>query len=228
MTGCDNAADVRERPILFSGPMVRAIIDGRKTQTRRVVKDCKLAPLSRAKSVVEIESGYWGFNSYAGDAWRPNRDGDSMWTCSEICPYGKPGDQLYVREAWYYDIPPHKLPKDRPDWFEPDSMYYRADGECCEQIPECQCYEVGPTPWRPSIHLPRWASRITLEVVRVRVERLCSISGVDAVAEGYECDFPGGHHGAFARAREAFLAGEWAAPLRDMNPWVWVVEFKRL
>ncbi len=170
---------VREHPILFSAPMVRAVLRGAKTQTRRVVKpqpERDLAPIE----IAELCSG--------------------MRLGRLKCPYGVPGDRLWVREAHYCDLQPYD---DRPvsikhafDVVGPsimESMFYRADADeqspcppCCQLIPECQCDEVGRPRWRPSIHMPRWASRITLVVKSVRVERLQAISEDDAIAEGYQ------------------------------------------
>lgn len=225
---------MKERPILFSSPMVRAILAGRKTQTRRIVKP---AP-----------------PEWCGEA---HHRGEADWYLTESpipfnafdakCPYGQPGDRLWVRETFYCDMLPFAdggpLPKDKPDWAD-DNLYYRADGTCCQIIPECSCAEVGKPKFRPSIHMPRWASRITLEVVSVRVERLSEITEADAIAEGIVHDHlwdransPSdrltyvGCGETFATAVEAYQhlwgsingPGSWEA-----NPWVWVVEFKRV
>ena len=193
---------MKERPILFSGPMVKAILDGSKTQTRRGVKqdregllDCKPTP-----------------------AW------DAFWQCV-ACPYGKPGDRLWVRETWSADA-----------WFDghapndiPDSAYIAyVSGRHAVAWPAA----MGKV--RASIHMPRWASRILLEVTDVRVERAQDISEADAQAEGVKVDGNGhavrddvvnvgGARTAFAELWESINgAGSWAA-----NPWVWVVEFRR-
>ena len=183
-----------ERPILFSAPMVRAILDGRKTQTRRVVKllgaDC-------------IEERAWETHFLQSPwPWSPQAD---EWLA---CPYGAPGDRLWVRETWA----PHDTKK---------LAFYRADH------PEWTTGDGGDVDrWRPSIHMPRWASRITLEVTGVRVERLNNISDADARAEG--CPFdepPAGKPWAWFRKLWMDINGadSWAA-----NPWVWVVSFKRV
>lgn len=181
---------MKERPILFSGPMVRALLDGRKTRTRRVVKpqpEWSCSPLE--------------FTNSPG-VWAPNEAEDYR-----RCPYGVPGDRLWVRETWQRVV---------PLLIDPTTKYeYLAtvrDG----------CH---PARWKPSIHMPRVASRITLEVVRVRVERVQQITEADAIAEGCgraEC-------GALAVLEYCRLwneingPGAWAE-----NPWVWVVEFKRI
>ena len=161
-----------ERPILFSAPMVRAILDRTKTQTRRVVK---LKP-DYMETFLRL----------------PNK--------VACCPYGQPGGRLWVRET-----------------FE----------DCESALHSCVLYRAdGGTPgtkWTPSIHMPRWASRITLEITGVRVERLQDISEEDAISEG--TPFPcGGWVGGYQKLWESIHGpGSW-----DLNPWVWVVEFKRV
>lgn len=215
------------------GEMVRATLDGRKTQTRRVVNP---------------QPGNVG-GCYA----RP--DGLYIWTHLEVgigvgvglpfkCPFGEPGDVLFVKETFYNDLPEEK---------NTEHIYYRADGECCEQIPECCCAEIGKPKWKPSIFMPRWASRITLEIVSVRVERLKEISEEDAKAEGIEgrwhpkdanCwtwkDYavsswapePRFHYGSMVTPVSTF-EGLWDSinakthPWAS-NPWVWVLEFNKL
>lgn len=186
-----------ERPILFSGPMVRAILAGRKTQTRRLVKP-------------QPEQGIWkcGRSCLALGNAPPPPDGYERW-----CPYGLPGDRLWVRECW------RELGSGQG-----------ADGKIpTYPVPVGYAADRGYSgPWRPSIHMPRWASRLTLEVVGVRVERLHDISEADAQAEGCA---PMLTH-ADPSAREQFESlwdsingkrATWAS-----NPWVWVVTFRRL
>ena len=180
-----------ERPILFSAPMVRAILAGTKTQTRRVVKH----PLAQNLSyIVDIGKGWFG---------------DEEGEVQIRCPYGQPGDRLWVREKWQAvsgnDRARHIMTHPRPDrgWLE-----YAATPRADEPA-----YK-----WRPSIHMPRWASRITLEIVSVRVERLNDMDGEDARAEGVAC------HADFRDLWESINgAGSWAT-----NPYVWVVEFRRM
>lgn len=201
---------MKERPILFSAPMVRAILAGQKTQTRRMVK-----PIGGDDGFVlqDCGSGWWPYRSDDGES-AITRDGNET---PHSCPYGQPGDRLWVREAWrhieggvMYDAAGGAI-----DAFEPETVY-RADNE------------KRPGPWKPSIHMPRWASRITLEVTGVRVERLCDISEADATAEGT----PNSLHlsgGRFANENFCHLwetingEGSWSA-----NPWVWVVKFARI
>lgn len=242
-----NMNTVKERPILFSGPMVRAILAGEKTQTRRVVKPqppyegIRLnGPESYHPAVAKngfLTPGEPVFGIY---------DDEGEYGC--VCTYGSPGDRLWVRETVYCDDGNgiNDFDATSVPW---EHVYYRADGECCEQIPECQCSFIGKPKWTPSIHMPRWASRITLEVTGVRVERLQDISEADAKAEGVEIAIPGTtwyrdynpgkqdaihpdpHYGLCPDAYASYesLWGSingpesWAA-----NPWVWVVEFRRI
>ena len=187
---------MKERPILFSAPMVRALLVGTKTQMRRIVK-------ARDLEWMDVHQGL--------------REPDN----AERCPYGKPGgDRLYVREAWaaphaYDHLPPRLIPQDA-------RIHYAATED------------RGGLPWRPSIHMPRWASRITLEITSVRMERLQDIDLADALAEGISdtgaliLDSAGNEQGG-PIAEYAVLweqingPGSW-----DANPWVWVVEFKAI
>lgn len=148
----------RKRGILFSGPMVRAILEGRKSQTRRVVNP-RLLP--RAHSPFVGGDGLWrwmtGAISYVEDERR--------------CPHGQPGDRLWVRETWGVLYPQHKGDADEPVFYRADYTQDEMDGQVMPR-------------WRPSIFMPRWASRITLDLTEVRVERLQDISEEDARAEG--------------------------------------------
>jgi hypothetical protein len=216
----------KERPILFSGPMVRAILDGRKTQTRRVIKpqppqwidELHGGQLSgRAPYELENEDNQivgWGFQDERGTYWR--------------VPYGNPGDRLWVREAWA--VVPHVTdngPKHRAKG-DGTGVTWRAD------------WNANPSgfKWKPSIHMPRWASRITLEITAVRVERLNDISEADAIAEGAERPvlsatelngmpvhpMTGSYADGFQDLWGSINGPEsWAA-----NPWVWVIEFQKV
>jgi len=202
--------EIKERPILFSGAMVRALLDGSKTQTRRPVKDDPgpyWHPVVGLYNPVVIANGGY-------EAPGPEIYGAADENQGRKCPYGQPGDYLWVRETWA----PH------PDF--PETVrrsVYRADPECEYDVPR----------WRPSIHMPRWASRILLEIVSVRVERLQDISEADAGAEGaleWARRAEGVKNvpslmnvGLFSKLWEqTYGPGSWEA-----NPWVWVVEFKR-
>lgn len=213
---------MKDRPILFSAPMVRAILAGTKTQTRRVVKP--------------QPSGFVGgpgvtLTNGLPDPLLPLDETVEPYGREIRCPYGQPGDRLWVRETWAYGI--HALSSRNAEREGP--WVYSADA-AAEQGRLGDC-------WRPSIHMRREASRITLEVTVVRVERLQEISEADAVAEGIEpfTDFlPSGH---WRRYDAAALAGYTSSPTDayaslwesingpgswDANPWVWAVEFKRV
>jgi len=221
---------VKERPILFSGAMVRALLAGTKTQTRRVVN-----PQPR---ILAGELLCWNDDALTDDQMAAR------------CPYGQPGDRLWVREAWRTadtldSMSPSAIADKcldagyRKPWAP---LQWESDGSKNKDwsgFGPGNGVVVGLGKLRPGIHMPRWASRITLDVTGVRVERLQDISDADAVAEGcaqnHNGYFWGGPHEVsglkqMATARQAYrdlwesINGpeSWAA-----NPWVWVVEFKR-
>jgi hypothetical protein len=179
-----------ERPILFNGEMVRAILDGRKTQTRRVVK---LNHSGRVKQPGSARN--WHLD-----------DPDAVLAC----PYGMPGDRLWVREAF---------------WTDGDEVIYRADPGAEKELDSA----FTGLNWKPSIHMPRWASRINLEVTAVCVERLQDISRGDAMQEG--CPFPNMQMGPDPREWFSDLWESINGPCGfgwDVNPLVWVVEFQKV
>jgi hypothetical protein len=211
---------VTERPILFSGEMVRAILEGRKTQTRRVVKpQPEIRDLNLGYSAIPMlcfkkkSSGWW--------LW-PNATEQII----AECPVGKPGNKLWVREQLT-----------RPDG---DPWLYASDRQ---PVMVDACDETAMLTWAhhkqqdycPSIHMPRWASRITLEITGVRVERLQSISEVDASAEGVSYDDKPVHRAGmgYANNRRELFWGLWDSingkshPWAE-NPWVWAVEYRRI
>lgn len=212
-------SEIKERPILFSGPMVRSILEGRKTVTRRIAKPVKHPDL--------------------GNIYTPGAlvlENEPQHVIDRACPYGQPGDRLWVRESLRLD----------PEY----GHYYAAGGRHGETVYLCSLFDdedkqTGPSydgllPERsvPSIHLHRRYSRILLEITAVRVERLQDISGDQSEAEGVDAAMcrqfletsPSRHE-----CKEAVIHGfsglwasingsdNWAA-----NPWVWVVEFKRV
>lgn len=188
-----------EKPILFSGAMIRAILDGRKTQTRRIVK---MQPptdkhvLARCVSSTDKRS--------EGKLRWITPDG-SEGTGFFPCPYGQPGDRLWVRETW----------RGGSDSFS-SGLHYRADLD-----------EPGaPGQWTPSIHMPRWASRISLEVKAVRVERLQDISEADAEAEGVDSRGDGSER--YRAAFRLLWCEIYGHASWDANPWLWCVEFTRV
>lgn len=220
------------KPIIFSGDMVNAILENRKSQTRRIVSP---QPVSKGES--ELEPGdviFYGTELCRLEQSRGKNEAASgrLNARTMRCPYGVPGDRLWVREKFFVDQLEDEIPKEKPDWFD-DSFYYAADGDCCDLIPECACAEVGKPRIRPSIHMPRWASRLTLEVTRVKAERLNDISSSDARAEGI--DTTDTWDVARTAPRDKWVcryrqlweeingAGSW-----DANPWVWKIEFRKV
>lgn len=217
---------MKERPILFSASMVRAILNGTKTQTRRVVKpqpkkgwDFECPPVFGRITSSHPKNGRFG-------AFIRRGIGTDFPEIDLIpCPYGQPGDRLWVRETWAYHVNAIGSVTD-----EDGPWVYAADGGFALQYRLCDR-------WRPSIHMPRVASRITLEVTGVRVERLQDISRADALAEGIVIQPDGGfglwdgEHYHYTDPRESYWSlwesingpDSW-----DANPWVWVVEFKHL
>lgn len=213
-----------KRPILFNGAMVRALLAGSKTQTRRVIKDQSIG--ERFSHMTE--------DGRAHLEWLGTPCcGTGVWDVPEYsaqvaCPYGQPGDRLWVRES-FMPIPLEAAPgPSQTPW----SIAYAAGGQTellapSSYNPTLYNYER----WTPSIHMPRWASRINLEITSVRVERLQDISEADAQAEGWTrrpevSTDPQVHKEA---ARDWFMdlwesingPGSWG-----VNPWVWVVEFR--
>lgn len=240
---------IKERPILFSAPMVRAILEGRKTQTRRPIKPQPPA------------DGYT-LHTVIGSTGPQSDIGKHRWLLSDdvlssefgdlfSCPYGQPGDRLWVRETWaevcgsedgvcngleclehYFDYRADtgaKYPGNWPAEFSRD------------EVPD-------DIRWRPSIHMPRAASRILLEITRIRVERLQEISEEDAIAEGvlpqvwhdeeaggqpvtgYENYLPEGYV-VLPTAKESFaslIKSIYGPGFWDRNDWMWVVDFKRI
>jgi hypothetical protein len=198
----------KERPILFNGEMVRAILSGSKTQTRRIMKPQP-----------EMQNVFLGGRHCNSLVWKDTAGPDG-WLMHNMCPYGKEGDRLWVREA-------HAI--------VPRTAYRCSDGVQQMLRPDddhdAAIYREGWTrsrsgfKWRPSIHMPRWASRITLEIVSVRIEKLQDISRGDAMDEG--CPFPNLAKGPDPRLWYAELwdqingQGSWL-----LNPFVWIVEFK--
>lgn len=212
---------MKERPILFKDEMIRAILEGRKTQTRRVVKPPK-----------NVDPKHW----------MPEKLWDGQFKalhwpadCAEFeilkCPYGQPGDRLWVRETWA-----------EPTTLDPGPTFYKADYPACVPAHFSNVPAASAIKWKPSIHMRRDQSRIKLKITDVRVERLQDISEADAKAEGvkYHSDMYGyllygnyagmgpvdgvGPINSFVSLWETINGhGSW-----DENPWVWVVEFKRM
>lgn len=206
------ANEVLARPILFSGPMIRAILENRKSQTRRVLKPQPPNDVRRALNHPD-DLPFVAFL----------RNGEDFWRIK--CPYGRPGDRLWVRETW--------CKVDNREFGGDIWIDYRATP--WESAEHPAGWNNAPDDsealkWRPSIHMPRWASRITLEVTDVRVEKLQDISEEDAQAEGVtptpdDIPFYGPHKDAFCVLWDSINASRgysWQS-----NPWVWSVSFTR-
>ena len=211
---------MKERGMIFNGEMVRAILDGRKTQTRRIVNP---------QPELTTGSGFsWKGCLYGSGS----NDRETNRNFAHIkCHFGKPGDRIWVRETYQgplfdYEHMESYL-EDSSKFEKPDFCIYRADGK-----PAPEFYDADDNlhcGWSPSIHMPRWASRITLEITGVRVERLASISQDDAGKEGYPAS-PGPYGGSLDKW--LWFRQLWDSIYPDQsfkhNPWVWVIEFKRI
>ena len=218
---------MKERPILFSAPMVRAILDGRKTQTRRIVKLSNGSPTAGA---------FWDHAGYEPKPWI-----NGQWSFGykgslglQIgapifkCPYGQPGDRLWVKETF----------REFDQVWSAESMEsaveYRADRQVRANGRVLKEHSAASGHWKPSIFMPRRLSRITIEITKVRVQRLQDISEVDAAAEGVEAwdfgeqmpDGTGSHQWEYKPAyRKLWDAINGAVPWKA-NPWVWAITFK--
>jgi hypothetical protein len=237
---------MKERPILFSGPMVRAILEGRKTMTRRILKP-------QPDMAMDGEICPDGSGGYSWEpVWPQGHKKAGKIVCSLSCPYGGPGDRLWVRESWALTHPSFdyetqcvdefipfegKIPKEMPDSYW--KVVYGAN------FNEMQVHKDDRfiKNWKPSIHMPRWASRLTLEIVDVRPERLQEITEEDVVKEGIQkpyCSVSSKNlyqiwvNGkCIENEKAAFVyqslwnsingPGSWEA-----NPWIWTIEFKRI
>lgn len=187
---------MKETPILFRGDLVRAILEGRKTMMRRPIK---FATKKAAQTFKKHDITYW-----------------------MECPYGQPGDRLWVRETWTLGAGSWEKSKHHPTVEKPRGIFkpilYRANG----------LGNDADHKWRPSIHMPKWACRLWLEIVSVRVERIQDISVHDVECEGFI--FTGGLNGEppekpmrFSDSWNSTYPGSW-----DRNDWVWVIEFKKI
>jgi hypothetical protein len=212
---------VKERQILFSAPMVRAILDGSKTQTRRILKVPDGIDFAGGSGEDQNDPANWG-----------GEDADGMWWALADAPdvdrvlpcrYGQPGDRLWVKETWrtyraFDPLPPRTLAPGAGVQYEAGGSNVPGKGGVFDTI-------HGMGKLRPSIFMPRWASRITLEVTGVRVERLQECSEADAEAEGVDrikAKVPMRVDAYRYLWDDINGPGSW-----DANPWVWVVEFKR-
>ena len=217
---------MKETGLMFKAPLVRAILSGQKTQTRRVIKPQPDASHSGAP--------YWNIGGYRASWCRSLEDGGPLVPANPLsCPFGRPGDRIYVRETWDPD-PPCDGTWSYTQWagcrqgqIEGVPERFRTPEHCNYEA----SWQGGPMAWTPSIHMPKWAARIWLEITGVRVERLHDISESDALAEGISAEsIKGLSRAGFKRPaginfRDLWtgLGGDW-----DANPWVWAIDFKRV
>lgn len=224
---------MKETGLMFKAPLVRALIAGQKTQTRRPVKWNDLQ-----KGLNLGFSGLRATETASGWVLESNSRTSSEWRCKPTpCPLGQAGDRIYVRETWQGPLMSSKEWEDHhfsgtdeipANFRTPAHCQYAADGGPAPEFTTLDDDLV--CRWKPSIHMPKWAARIWLEVTGVRVERLQQITEADCIAEGA----PGGHgtipdYQYAATPLEHFrhiwesTGGDWAA-----NPWVWVIDFKTI
>jgi hypothetical protein len=230
--------DIKEHPILFTGDMVCAILNGSKTQTRRVIKGnakqdwLTSGILNQVKRFAPSVNGWW--TMAAGESTRIIHCGHEMdggHIGSVHCPYGVTGDHLWVRETWAAIWPAEdEVP------LEECNIEYRADTDAPYPgrwpTEEARGNPDAPK-WRPSILMPRWASRITLEVTEVRVQRLQEITPEDIEAEGVPRDrIPEEMYLTEYRVHDFIHLWNSSYAKRgygwDANPWVWVISFRRI
>lgn len=232
-------------PILFSTPMVQAILDGRKTMTRRIVKPQPDPESDGIEYIPVAPSLDW--EQHYNEIWKPfhweTSEGESI---SSFCPYGQPGDVLWVRESFISGC------EMEDGYFKHDEhgntitkTWYKADGDLNQWYTGDSDFPVENIPWKPSIHMPKSACRIFLEVASVRVERLQDISIDDAVKEGIEpiTHPPYNDVKKWGWRFKDYIGNSVCLPVAsfqtlwqsingpaswDANPWVWVVEFKRI
>ncbi|WP_020408977.1 hypothetical protein [Hahella ganghwensis] len=258
---CADCAYAKERPILFNGEMVRAILDGRKIQTRRIMK---VQPPCASYQMLRIVDSTGPRSERGKLHWAQLNENKTQVIDSDhrlfTCPFGEIGDRLWVRETWATvntESGPalaYRADSDVIPWREfcdttcdDGSMdYEKYPGDYCMWWSDLFDGADGHK-WKPSIHMPRWASRITLEITDIRVERLLDITERNARLEG-----PKPHHLSnewggvephpdstkksphwrwFASAINAFLSlweSIYGTGSLNANPWVWVIEFKRV
>ncbi len=231
-------SSIKERPILFSGEMIRAILGGRKVQTRRVIK----LPCGPGRNA---QGNNWSLSTQADGSYWPEYHMAGWPEYRRMpCPHGRVGDRLWCRETY------HASDLCR-DYQQQSDVIYRADTERAKPIPGSSLV------WKPSIFMPRWASRLTLEIVDIRVERVQDITEEDAIAEGIKRFFAPYHvreswprtpnkmlpaiYGTGERndaedfsARGAFwrlwnsINGKKFGTSWNENPWCWVISFRRI
>lgn len=251
----------KERPILFSSPMVRALLAGRKTQTRRIIKP--QPKIGDDGATLFPWASFWPNGTV--HTWDRDGNGGQNWDANEFpnedrysaalrrtaytnpCRYGKVGNRLWVRETFCRPTMGDCLNRDSPAWSH--DVEYAADcGRMRHVNMQGFTTSLSDFRWRPSIHMPKWASRIALEITDVRVQQVRSISHLDAMAEGIvECDIPPDEEGplrvgymphpddgksgldvspihTFQRLWKAIYGdGSW-----QRNDWIWAITYKRV
>ncbi|MBJ9010644.1 ASCH domain-containing protein [Citrobacter koseri] len=218
----------KERGMIFNDEMVRAILDGRKTQTRRIMKNQPAGDSADTPALIR--------NVVGGFQWYGHYGESSIFNC----PFGAVGDRIWVRETFQGPLVSEELLEEYrayPEKFEtPQYCEYAADGGAKPEY--CDLDDNLRHGWRPSIHMPRWASRILLEITDVRVERLNAIREEDAQAEGVT-QLRGGfwqHYQPGWTQHQLSARGSFVTLWKSIygeeswhsNPWVWVIEFKRV
>jgi len=231
---------MKERPIIFSTSMVKKILSGEKTQTRRIIKPQFSTvwgsgqPNEQTFELRNKQQWKDAFGCHV-DISTPTNHWKWLW-----CPYGKAGDRLWVRESWA-DVTCAFDDADeiRDVAFKADNSVWNCYGQMVylEQLGQSGIYV---NKWKPSIHMPKFASRINLEITNVRVERLQDISEADAQTEGmpkpnhYYCDEMGGWEGHRCKKSTTFFEELWNEINAkrgfgwESNPWVWVIEFRKI
>lgn len=227
-----------EKGILFNTEMIRAIMDGRKTQTRRPIRPQPMGRL--CYSMAGSNAGKWGYMTeicrkawgYSGDDILQNptkEDLEKSWT-----PPCHTDDLLYVRETWFYESHMEDLTAGEPDL--PSGRYKHRYVYYADQPDYPVNVGVGATGWRPSIHMPKEAARIWLKVTNVSIQRLKEITDEDAIAEGFEADETFKAHERFAMTwnsvygfTKAVNGWRMSSPENwGSNPWVWVIKFEQV
>ena len=212
---------MKETPILFNTEMTKAVLDGRKTQTRRVVT----VPWAKGKRVMPYEPYY---TESDGELFFMDEYGD-YHPMLEKCPYGQVGDRLWVRETWDFRPMGGVLAKNRIAL-----VGYKTDGAVKPVDVPKDCNPKCHKRWRSPIHMFRWASRITLEITAIRVERVQDITVAEIIKEGLHFDLP--------HAKKKDLGWYYHRPWKELwdsinkkrgygwevNPWCWCVSFKRI
>lgn len=226
----------KERPILFNAEMVNAILSGRKTQTRRIMK---VQPQVTEQRLRELGAWQDGFNL--------SQQVNAAFQAGFIdvsCPLGVIGDQLWVRETFQGPLFDYEQMEsyleDSAKFESPEYCVYRADGNTAPEFVDAD--DNLHCKWRPSIHMPRWASRINLLITGVRVERLQDISEQDAMSEGIDADCLAesqDHYDCIADhnmtgrpTARGYFSNLWQSIYGEesweANPWVWVINFERM